>query len=251
MTKFFVFGDVLYFLIQGTGGGTLSQAKTRGAIVLVGLVVQMYVFDFFVKITVSFHPDLLQHPAVLRKCGEFRWKRCFVLLYMACACVRVRNLYRVVEYAMEKVSQDVIKSHITTGSLFKICCFVHAALLFLHNCASSLAAFHQSTTATTDTVPTSLVMSDPSTPVLIFLLGAALGAGTTLYLQSQYNWGRQFWPGYSPLLVHISNCNPVTVETQTYANTGRRRETRYGDIFIAEALQRGGYWDDDDVKPIP
>jgi hypothetical protein len=110
MTKSFVFGDVLCFLIQGTGGGMLSQAKTQSAInfgnniVLFGLVVQIYVFCFFVKIAVSFHRDMAHYPNLEAKSRGFKWRRYFWLLYAACACVGVRNTYRVVEYAMGKVS---------------------------------------------------------------------------------------------------------------------------------------------------
>ena len=88
----------------------LAQAKTKGAvklgnvIILVGLAVQIYIFCFFVKIAASFHRDLLKQPGLIRQCKEFAWKRYFVLLYVACACVGVRNTYRVVEYAMGKVS---------------------------------------------------------------------------------------------------------------------------------------------------
>lgn len=109
MTKNFVVSDALCFLIQGTGGGMLSQAKTQGAVdfgntvVLVGLAVQIYVFAFFVKIAVSFQRDLRRHPGVLEQCVGFKWQRYFGCLHVICACMGVRNIYRIIEYAMGKV----------------------------------------------------------------------------------------------------------------------------------------------------
>lgn len=114
MTKFFVFGDVLCFLIQGTGGGMLTQAKTQSAvnfgnnIVLIGLVVQVYIFCFFSKIAVSFHCEMAKYPSLGVTSGDFEWRRYFWCLYAACACVGIRNLYRVVEYAIGKVSHRLV-----------------------------------------------------------------------------------------------------------------------------------------------
>jgi hypothetical protein len=109
MTRFFVIGDVLCFLIQGGGGGMLSQAKEQSDIdmgnniILFGLGLQIYIFAFFVKIAGSFHRDLLSHPTIESLEGNFPWKRYMILLYVACACVGIRNTYRIVEYAMGKV----------------------------------------------------------------------------------------------------------------------------------------------------
>ncbi|KAF2016706.1 RTA1 like protein, partial [Aaosphaeria arxii CBS 175.79] len=108
MTHFFVYGDVLCFLIQSGGGGILSQAKSQSAMnfgrttILVGLGLQIYIFCFFVRIAVSFHGDLRAYPTTASKNGTFPWQRYMMLLYVACACVGVRNTYRVAEYAMGK-----------------------------------------------------------------------------------------------------------------------------------------------------
>ncbi|GME61300.1 RTA1-domain-containing protein [Neofusicoccum parvum] len=106
MTRFFVYGDVLCFFIQSGGSGILAQAKKQSAmklgnnVILVGLGLQIYIFCFFVKIAMSFHRDLLKHPTASALNEKFPWQRYMVLLYVACACVGVRNTYRVVEYAM-------------------------------------------------------------------------------------------------------------------------------------------------------
>jgi hypothetical protein len=54
-------------------------------------------------------------------------------------------------------------------------------------------------------------MSEPSTPILIFLLGTTMGAGLVLYPQSQHNPERRFGPGYNPV-VRVSNLAPVNVD---------------------------------------
>lgn len=110
MTRFFVWGDVLCFLVQAGGSGILAQAKKQSDmkmgnnVILVGLGLQIYIFCFFVKIGVSFHRDLQKRPTTAALGGEFPWQRYMVRLYVACACVGIRNTYRVVEYAMGKVS---------------------------------------------------------------------------------------------------------------------------------------------------
>ncbi|KAF2678331.1 RTA1-domain-containing protein [Lentithecium fluviatile CBS 122367] len=90
------------------GGGILSQAREQSAMnfgkntILVGLGLQIYIFCFFVKIAARFHRDMQRHPTDSALSGKFPWRRYMVLLYVACACIGIRNTYRVVEYAMGK-----------------------------------------------------------------------------------------------------------------------------------------------------
>ncbi|KAF4546217.1 uncharacterized protein LTHEOB_4214 [Lasiodiplodia theobromae] len=118
MTRFFVWGDVLCFLVQAGGSGMLAQAKKQSdmkmgnTVILVGLGLQIYIFCFFVKIGVSFHRDLQKTPTTAAMDGEFPWERYMVLLYVACACVGIRNTYRVVEYAMGKVSSYFVTAQL-------------------------------------------------------------------------------------------------------------------------------------------
>jgi hypothetical protein len=109
VTKCFVAGDVLCFFIQSGGAGMLTSAKDaesfkRGEnIILGGLVLQILIFLFFVVVASIWHRRLSAQPTAAA--AELPWKKYTGLLYAASAFITVRNLCRVIEYAMGKVSQ--------------------------------------------------------------------------------------------------------------------------------------------------
>jgi hypothetical protein len=108
LTKIFVSGDILCFLIQSGGAGMLVQAKdtdsvkTGENIILGGLILQILVFGFFVAVAGTWHRRL--DTRVVAAAGEISWKKYICLLYAASVFITVRNLCRVVEYAQGRVS---------------------------------------------------------------------------------------------------------------------------------------------------
>lgn len=84
--------------------GSAGAVKIGNAVVITGLAVQMYVFCFFVRVAESFFREMRARPLAVARCRVVRWKGWEALLYVACACLGVRNAYRLVEYAMGKVS---------------------------------------------------------------------------------------------------------------------------------------------------
>ncbi|KAI8284454.1 rta1 domain-containing protein [Colletotrichum sp. SAR 10_98] len=107
LTRIFVFGDVFSFIIQSSGAGLRVQAgsgnstmdpKLGGKIIVGGLVFQIIIFGFYIATALSFH----------RRFGRLAvsdgvsvpWKQSLMMLYASSALIMVRNLYRVVEYAM-------------------------------------------------------------------------------------------------------------------------------------------------------
>ncbi|OAL51125.1 RTA1-domain-containing protein [Pyrenochaeta sp. DS3sAY3a] len=115
MTRFFVSIDVLCFLIQGAGGGMLTQAKSQdnvkfgNGIILFGLALQIYIFCFFVRIAGTFHRDIARYGGNQKTLPKTSWRRYFISLYVACACMGIRNVYRIVEYATGE--KGYLKSH--------------------------------------------------------------------------------------------------------------------------------------------
>jgi hypothetical protein len=111
VTKIFVAGDVLCFLIQSGGAGKLVQAKDADAvsqgenIILVGLVVQILIFGFFVVVAGIWHRRLQQRSTATSMAVP--WNRYIAYLYAASGFITIRNACRAAEYAMGKVSFTV------------------------------------------------------------------------------------------------------------------------------------------------
>jgi hypothetical protein len=108
VTKIFVTGDVLCFFIQSGGAGMLVQAKDddgvkRGEnIILGGLILQILIFLFFVIVAGTWHRRLESRPTAAS--ADIPWQKMVRFLYAASAFITIRNMCRVVEYAMGKVS---------------------------------------------------------------------------------------------------------------------------------------------------
>ncbi|QPC80256.1 hypothetical protein HYE68_011008 [Fusarium pseudograminearum] len=102
MTKIFVTGDILSFLLQGGGGGyqssgTLEALDAGAKVIIVGLFVQLIFFGVFVIIAISFHRAILQNPTG-RSTSGLPWKKHMMVLYIGSLFIMVRSLFRAVEY---------------------------------------------------------------------------------------------------------------------------------------------------------
>jgi heme/copper-type cytochrome/quinol oxidase subunit 2 len=105
ITKIFVGGDILCFMIQAAGGGILAGADTTSQknlgqnIILAGLVLQIVIFVGFIVITVVYHMRLRARPT-----GKgpvmISWERLLVMLYVVSVVITLRNLFRCIEYGM-------------------------------------------------------------------------------------------------------------------------------------------------------
>lgn len=102
MTKTFVIGDVLSFVLQGGGGGyqasgTLEALDTGSKIIIVGLFVQLIFFGFFLVVAVNFHLRIRRSPTG-RSRGGIHWEKQMKLLYATGFLIMVRSVFRAVEY---------------------------------------------------------------------------------------------------------------------------------------------------------
>lgn len=109
MTKLFVGGDVLSFLLQCGGGGILATASTGDnydpgkiklgeGVIVVGLFVQLAFFGFFLVVGWRWKRGLEREPTAASKDAAVPWRRHFGVLMGASALVFVRSVFRVVEY---------------------------------------------------------------------------------------------------------------------------------------------------------
>ena len=105
LTSIFVTGDVLCFMIQGGGAGMLvkstsaSDSKRGENIIIGGLIFQILVFAVFVLVAVVFNIRARQHN-LREKFHYVPWQTILFMLYVTSGLIMLRNIFRVVEYAM-------------------------------------------------------------------------------------------------------------------------------------------------------
>ncbi|KAL2811277.1 RTA1 like protein-domain-containing protein [Aspergillus granulosus] len=99
VTKTFVLGDIVSFIVQGSGAGMMAMdgmADTAKGIVIGGLMVQIVVFGFFIITSIVFEMRMRRAPTS----DGTAWKKHLYPLYAVSALIMVRSLFRVIEYAM-------------------------------------------------------------------------------------------------------------------------------------------------------
>jgi len=98
ITLTFVLFDVLSFLIQGGGAGLFTSTKASNVklgktVLIVGFAIQIVSFGIFFLISILYRVRT-------KRAGveKGKWSRALAALYVACAFLLVRNVYRVVEF---------------------------------------------------------------------------------------------------------------------------------------------------------
>ncbi|KAJ5355085.1 uncharacterized protein N7496_012297 [Penicillium cataractarum] len=138
LTKIFVSGDVLSFFVQSGGGAIMSSAKTASKlklgedVIIVGLIIQIIFFGFFVAVSVIFHQRMSNNPTSAAMGSSFDWVRYMRVLYFASALIMVRCLYRVIEYIQG--STGFLQSHEYLAYIFDACLmmFVMGVFVIFH-----------------------------------------------------------------------------------------------------------------------
>ncbi|KAJ5605490.1 RTA1 domain protein [Penicillium lagena] len=101
LTKVFVMGDVLSFMVQGGAAGLMvtgNNASLGSKIVVVGLVIQLITFCFFIAISVVFQVRMHRLPPREAFEDSIKWKRHLHVLYASSLLILIRSIFRVVEY---------------------------------------------------------------------------------------------------------------------------------------------------------
>jgi hypothetical protein len=94
-------------MIQAGGAGMLVSADDQDGfkrgenIILGGLILQILIFGFFVVVAGIWHTRLSKGPTAAS--ADIPWTKLIWFLYAASVCITIRNLCRVIEYAMGKV----------------------------------------------------------------------------------------------------------------------------------------------------
>lgn len=109
LTKIFVLGDILSFLLQGSGSGLMSQEengpqRVGKAIVIIGLVCQILFFSSFMIVTVVFQYRMTQNPTIKSMYSRYlpskgrNWQMVIVTLFACSLLILVRCIVRTIEF---------------------------------------------------------------------------------------------------------------------------------------------------------
>ncbi|SMY25372.1 unnamed protein product [Zymoseptoria tritici ST99CH_1A5] len=101
LTRIFVSGDVLSFLVQASGGGLLAASsdsvRTGENLILVGLALQIIIFGFFVIAGAIFHFRIRKAPTL--KGQSLPYQKHMWSLYGVSILIFIRSIVRLIEYA--------------------------------------------------------------------------------------------------------------------------------------------------------
>ncbi|KAJ5360704.1 hypothetical protein N7517_009895 [Penicillium concentricum] len=102
LTKIFVMGDVVSFLVQGSASGLMAtgnNAKLGSNIVVAGLVIQVIMFGLFIVTSIVFEVRMRRSPPTATFDEQINWMSRVRTLYAVSALILIRSIFRVVEYA--------------------------------------------------------------------------------------------------------------------------------------------------------
>lgn len=108
-TCIFVTGDYTCLMIQGNAAGLLGNenlALIADYIIIAGLILQIMIFVFFLACCIIFQQRIRFYTAEPCTVIQVPWQSFLYMLYVTSIAVLVRNIYRVVEFAMQSVDQD-------------------------------------------------------------------------------------------------------------------------------------------------
>jgi hypothetical protein len=113
LTKIFVVGDVISFLLQGAGGGIMASGTIEAMhlgenIIIGGLVVQILFFSCFVVVAGVWHWRIMCAPTGKSMETEGLWKRSIYSLYAGSVLIWIRCVFRLIEYAQGKSDEPMI-----------------------------------------------------------------------------------------------------------------------------------------------
>ncbi|KAH8598640.1 RTA1 like protein-domain-containing protein [Bisporella sp. PMI_857] len=105
LTKIFVSGDVLSFLVQFLGGSILAGASSKNAfycgqnIIFFGLGIQIIFFGCFIIAVFTFHYRIIQLPTTISLQTKLPWGQYIAVLYFSSFLALARSILRVAKFA--------------------------------------------------------------------------------------------------------------------------------------------------------
>lgn len=106
LTKLFVLGDFMGFMIQSTGAGMLTnkdpeKKNAANYIIIGGLVIQLLFFGFFMLVAILFWARLsADRPRSSQlKVNGIKWRLHTTIVFVCSTLIMIRSVFRVIEYA--------------------------------------------------------------------------------------------------------------------------------------------------------
>jgi hypothetical protein len=102
VTRVFVLGDYLSFMVQGNASGLFSHPNLRivaTALVLLGLAIQLISFALFGVCALIFHKRICRNPTARSYQVDSKWVQTLYMLYAVSILILIRSVFRIVEYA--------------------------------------------------------------------------------------------------------------------------------------------------------
>ncbi|RAK95660.1 RTA1 domain-containing protein [Aspergillus ibericus CBS 121593] len=102
LTKTFVWGDILSFIVQGNSSSlsVLGYPLYGKICVLVGLAIQLLSFAIFWLTAVVFGKRIRRAPTRESLNRDLPWQQSLQMLYVVSSLVLVRSVFRIVEYVL-------------------------------------------------------------------------------------------------------------------------------------------------------
>ncbi|OJI87255.1 hypothetical protein ASPTUDRAFT_115747 [Aspergillus tubingensis CBS 134.48] len=103
LTRFFVSGDVISFLVQAAGAGIMvtgaNGMRTGEDVVIAGLFIQIAFFGLFIVTATVFLWRMQRNQSAARlTIPGLPWRKNLLVMYTACLLIMARSVFRVIEY---------------------------------------------------------------------------------------------------------------------------------------------------------
>jgi hypothetical protein len=107
LTKAFLLGDWLSFIIQGNSASLTFRPKTQKigeVLIVIGLFVQILSFTLFFVTAIIWHKRINKNPTSKSleqdEDGKNNWRTTMKMMYIVSALILGRSIFRVIEYLM-------------------------------------------------------------------------------------------------------------------------------------------------------
>lgn len=142
LTKIFVVGDIVSFVMQGVGASVRASDRSRAAhaerIIIGGLFVQIGFFAVFMVVLALFQLQIRKQPSAEARClrnvpSKWRnWQLILVVLFLCSLLILVRSIVRAVEF-LQGFDGFLISNEVFIYTLDLLLMFLNMVLLSWQN----------------------------------------------------------------------------------------------------------------------
>jgi hypothetical protein len=112
-----------------SGAKSESKLKLGEDVIVVGLIVQILFFGFFIVVSLVFHKRMVDNPTTTSLSTSVKWQKYLFVLYSVSALIMIRCLYRVIEYIQGQTG--TLQSHEYFAYIFDTALMILVMIAFL------------------------------------------------------------------------------------------------------------------------